>query len=189
MSIFAVAWALDTKVGDKNAKLVLISLAEQADNKTKKCWPSAKHLAERCEISERSIYRCIIYLQSKGLISVTHRRWPGGVKRSPEYTMQFPCEKPTVSLSVPTDTGDTRTDSCGSRRTITEPSLSKEGNGIRKEERDFRAYPGSEEFLSWKSYYSETQNRGMLRELARRELEGRPFVFATRTPPDSRVAG
>ena len=61
----------------------------------------------------------------------------------------------------------------------------KESNGIinLKDKEAFSAYPESPRFKSWKTYFVDTSNKQMVKELTQRELEGRPFIFAAAWPP------
>ena len=94
MSIRAMVWALDTPVGDPQAKLVLIALADHADDETFQCWPSVGYIAKRCELGRSTVYRIIISLRDKGLIKHEKRRWPTGSGRSPLFTLLVPTPVP-----------------------------------------------------------------------------------------------
>ena len=64
-----------------------------------------------------------------------------------------------------------------------EPIERERKMGIREREEDgFRASPDSESFLCWKSYFQETNQAAMVRELANREMSGRPFSFRSEWP-------
>lgn len=58
--------------GDPTAKLVLLSLADQANNEGW-CWPSQAHTAKRCMISDRQLRTWLSRLEEQGLIEV-HKR-------------------------------------------------------------------------------------------------------------------
>lgn len=77
MSIHAVAWAIKTRVGDPALKVLLISIANYADENNR-AWPSQKRLAYDTEISERSIRRKLVELEELKLISIEARRHPSG---------------------------------------------------------------------------------------------------------------
>jgi hypothetical protein len=53
MSIQAVAWAISQKVGSPTGKVLLICLANYADEHGI-CWPSQSTIAKETELSERS---------------------------------------------------------------------------------------------------------------------------------------
>jgi len=44
MSFRHMAWAMETKIGDPLAKLLLVALADRADKDTGQCWPSLARL-------------------------------------------------------------------------------------------------------------------------------------------------
>lgn len=54
--------------------------------------------------------------------------------------------------------------------------------GIREREDGFRASPDSEAFQCWKSFFEETKQAAMLRELQNREQSGRAFNFLSEWP-------
>jgi hypothetical protein len=73
MSVRAITWALDAKVGDAATKLLLVALADNANDHAGQCWPGVSYLAERCETSTRSIERRLATLRHKGLIATEPR--------------------------------------------------------------------------------------------------------------------
>ncbi len=101
MSIRAMVWALDTPVGDHLAKLVLIALADNADDEKFQCWPSVTHLARRCEIGRSTVYRSIVHLTRLGLIHHEKRRNTIGVPRQPLFTLHVPALVPNRDNIVP----------------------------------------------------------------------------------------
>lgn len=68
MSVEAIAWAAKQKAGSPGAKLVLIALANYA-NEDGECWPSQATLAQWTEQGERTIRRHLIDLEQLGLIT------------------------------------------------------------------------------------------------------------------------
>ena len=54
MSMLLMVRAMKQKVGNPLRKLVLIKLADNANDKGE-CWPSYQHIADICEISKRSV--------------------------------------------------------------------------------------------------------------------------------------
>lgn len=68
---------MNTKVGNPLRKLVLIKLADNA-NDSGECWPSYQHIADQCEISTRSVIRHIDALCEAGLLQKQHRPGPKG---------------------------------------------------------------------------------------------------------------
>src|SRR5262245_63092339 len=64
-----------------------------------------------------------------------------------------------------------------------EPIERQSKMGIRERKEDgFRASPDSEAFKCWKSFFEETKQAAMLRELQNREQSGRAFNFLSEWP-------
>lgn len=185
MSIRAMVWALDASIADHTAKLVLIALADHADDKTMQCWPSAEHIAKRTGMGRSSVYRAISFLRSNGFLEHKRRRHTSGVPRQPLFILNVPQPNPT--LGQPNPTGGTPNPTVG---TVVEPSLNRQKErgkvkfDLKEEKGDgFKALPHSPEFIAWKSHFRDNGNRSMCRELDKREMEGRPFNFEMRWPP------
>ena len=69
MSFAHMAWAMQSKIGDPLAKLLLVALADRADKETGQCWPSLARLSEDTEISLATISRKLNYLEDHNFIS------------------------------------------------------------------------------------------------------------------------
>lgn len=98
--------AMNTKVGNPLRKLVLIKLADNA-NDSGECWPSYQHIADQCEISARSVMRHIDALCESGLLQKQHRPGPKG---NSSNLYQITLRGDTVSLGGVTEShqgGDT----------------------------------------------------------------------------------
>ena len=72
MSFKLVAKAFDIKVGNPLRKMVLIKLADQA-NDDGECWPSYESIAKSCEISRRSVINHIKWLSENGFLRIEKR--------------------------------------------------------------------------------------------------------------------
>lgn len=59
----SLVWDLDLSAGDK---LVLLALADQANDEGVQCWPSIPTIAKRSGQGERTVRRCISDLEAKG---------------------------------------------------------------------------------------------------------------------------
>lgn len=77
MSMSLMVDAMKLKIGNPTRKLVLIKLADNA-NDNGICWPSYDHIAEQCEISRRTAIRQVKELVDMGLIKVTYREGEKG---------------------------------------------------------------------------------------------------------------
>lgn len=69
MSIQAVAWAIETRVGNPMLKVLLIAIANYADVEWK-CWPSQTTLAHDTEVADRTIRRGLKDLVELGFIAI-----------------------------------------------------------------------------------------------------------------------
>lgn len=72
MSMTLMVAAMKATVGNPLRKLVLIKLADQANDQGE-CWPSFAHIAEHCEITRRSVINHINALRNAGFLSVENR--------------------------------------------------------------------------------------------------------------------
>ena len=71
MSLRATLWALDdVRTGDPITKLVLLALADEADDDGGSCYPSLRRIAYRAECSVATARRHVAKLESAGLIAV-----------------------------------------------------------------------------------------------------------------------
>ena len=69
--------AMHAKVGSPIRKLVLIKLADNANDKGE-CWPSYQHIADHCEVSKRSVINHINWLCDNGFVTKEIRVLPHG---------------------------------------------------------------------------------------------------------------
>ncbi len=95
--------ALGVKTGNSTRKLVLVKLADNA-NDDGICWPSYQYIADQCETSKRSVINHISELESNGFLKVTHRK---GVKGSGTniYQLCFDGSEKTAPLKNKEDKG------------------------------------------------------------------------------------
>lgn len=68
MSFKLLSKSWKVKVGDPQAKLVLLKLADHADEKGE-CWPTIIQICEATELSERTVHRKLKELEDGGFIS------------------------------------------------------------------------------------------------------------------------
>lgn len=79
MSMTLMVKALKTKVGNPLRKLVLLKLADNANDQGE-CWPSYQYIADQCEMSKRSVMIHITKLIEDGFLRKEHRI--GGEKKN-----------------------------------------------------------------------------------------------------------
>lgn len=77
MSMMLMVQAMKTKVGNPLRKLVLIKLADNANDKGE-CWPSYQHIADQCEIGKSTVKKHIKQLEIMGLLRIENRKGPKG---------------------------------------------------------------------------------------------------------------
>jgi len=72
MSLKYMVMAYSTTVGHPLRKMVLLKLADNADENGN-CFPSYQHIADLCEMSKRSVQRHVAKLVEDGLLSIEAR--------------------------------------------------------------------------------------------------------------------
>lgn len=77
MSMELMVKAMKTKVGNPLRKLVLIKLADNANDQGE-CWPSYQHVADQCEMDRSTVRKHIKELERIGLLAVENRDGPKG---------------------------------------------------------------------------------------------------------------
>lgn len=77
MSMELMVKAMKTKVGNPLRKLVLLKLADNA-NDAGECWPSLQYIADQCEVSRSSVKNHIRELESAGLVTRQYRKTDRG---------------------------------------------------------------------------------------------------------------
>jgi hypothetical protein len=89
MSMLLMVKAMQSKVGNPLRKLVLLKLADNANDQGE-CWPSYQYIADQCEMSKRSVMAHIDALIDSGFLRKELRL--GGEKgnKSNVYTLRIP---------------------------------------------------------------------------------------------------
>lgn len=95
MSFLLAGKAFSIKVGNPARKLVLIKLAENANDKGV-CWPSYKHIADQCEMSRRTVITHIEKLVELGLLKKFYRKGEKG-NSSNQYLLTLDGEKSALA--------------------------------------------------------------------------------------------
>ena len=131
MSLILMAQAMKMKVGNPLRKLVLIKLADNA-NDDGKCWPSHSHIADHCEITPRSVMNHVKALEKAMFLTVEHRV-KDNKKQSNMYHLHF--EKALISSerdSLPSSEPNSPPKQISSEG----DSLPPEGDSLPSSERD-----------------------------------------------------
>ena len=84
MSMRLMVEVFHTEVGDPMHKLVLLKLADNA-NDNSECYPSYHHIAKECEISKRTAMRAVDSLCEKGLLIKQPRYLIGGKEQTSNF--------------------------------------------------------------------------------------------------------
>ncbi|MCS6134039.1 transcriptional regulator [Shewanella baltica] len=77
MSMELMVKAMKAKVGNPLRKLVLIKLADNANDQGE-CWPSYQNIAEQCEITRRSVMNHVKTLEDDGFLRREYRKGEKG---------------------------------------------------------------------------------------------------------------
>jgi len=72
MSVKAITWSIEQDVRPAGAKLLLIVLANYANDKHQ-CWPSKATIASDCSMSKSTVCKYLLDLQKAGIIAVEQR--------------------------------------------------------------------------------------------------------------------
>lgn len=92
IALMSIVWKLDLPPGEK---LVLLSLADQANDDGRQCWPSVETIAERSGQGIRTVRRALSSLEEKGHLTRKHREGT-----STQYHVH-PCQNGTPAKSAP----------------------------------------------------------------------------------------
>ena len=95
MSMLLMVKAMQTKVGNPLRKLVLLKLADNANDQGE-CWPSLQYIADQCEISKRSVISHISSLCDSGFLKKEHREGKFKANASNLYTLTIHSETPAL---------------------------------------------------------------------------------------------
>lgn len=90
MSIRAILWALETECPSPSCKLVLIKLADNA-NDDGSCFPSRPYIAKHTGLSEATVRTSIKKLEGAGLLAVVPRQ-KDGVNLPNVYQLHVPAD-------------------------------------------------------------------------------------------------
>lgn len=104
MSVQAMAWAFDMQMESPSAKLVLLALANFADEEGK-CWPSQERLAAMSSQSVDSVQRRLKELVELGFITTIRRARKSSVycvAWSPSMKPQSAASSPSMKPQTPT---------------------------------------------------------------------------------------
>lgn len=108
MSIQAVAWALKQRLGSPTLKVVLIAVANYADEDGV-CWPSQERLAQDTDLTERSVRDVLKKLEAMGFIQRTPRHVNGNQRETD--IIRLVSHRKNFPVAPPPENDDTATGS------------------------------------------------------------------------------
>lgn len=88
VTVSNLAWKLRLKQLNSGCKLVLLALADYADE-SGKCWPSIKSLAKKCSMHQRNVIKHLNKLVTIGLVVKRYRHDKKGYRRSSFYNLNL----------------------------------------------------------------------------------------------------
>lgn len=100
MSIRAIVWAFDQECPSPAAKLVLIKLADHANDEGE-CWPSQGRIASDCGLARQTVNSQVKKLVELGLVAVERRRNEQG-QQSNRYFLRCHILRHPLSVDVTT---------------------------------------------------------------------------------------
>jgi len=83
LNIIREAWQLSR--ADGSALLLLLAIADNANDETREAWPSIPYLADKCRCSERWVRYLITQLEELGEVEVSKRPTGGNLYRVTDY--------------------------------------------------------------------------------------------------------
>lgn len=88
MSVRAMTWAWDQRMESPPRKLVLLALADHADDRGR-CWPTIDQVAAKAELSPRTVRRYLSELERMGLVRRQRRRRKDGTLGTYAYGLSM----------------------------------------------------------------------------------------------------
>lgn len=102
MSWEATNWAVSQLAGSPGAKIVLLLLADRADDKNS-CWPSQERLATESEQSIATVRRRLRDLETLGLIWTERRNIPGMKRATNRYFLAVTSSAQSATQTIDND--------------------------------------------------------------------------------------
>lgn len=164
MSMKLMVAAMNTKVGSPLKKLVLIKLADNA-NDAGEAWPSYQHIADQCEIDRSTVKRHIKSLEDDGLLKIEARKGPKG-NSSNLYTLMIGggTVNPHGGTVNPPDGGTVNPRTYHPSEPVNEPNDLFDGGGKGKR----KVHP---DFDDWYQHYPKKVARGQAERAFNRAIK------------------
>ncbi|WP_163830754.1 helix-turn-helix domain-containing protein [Spartinivicinus ruber] len=116
MSVQAIAWAFTLSNLEPNKKIVLLALADNANDQGY-CWPAMDTIAEKTSLSRSTVKRHIKSLAKLGVLTKFERAAASGASTSNYFYLHVGCQ---INLDNPPETEENKGDQI-------EPPLNIEG--------------------------------------------------------------
>lgn len=81
MSVRVMTWVWEHSQAEGLARLVLLAIADSADDTGANAWPSVATIASKCKVSERTVQRVVQALAASGQLVVDWNAGPHGTNR------------------------------------------------------------------------------------------------------------
>ena len=101
MSNAAITWAWRQEVAPRE-KLILICLADAANDEDWQCWPSQRHVANKTGYSIATVKRSLKTLEDSRFIEREHRLRHDGTRTSDVYTLMESRAQPDTTVQADT---------------------------------------------------------------------------------------
>lgn len=164
-----MTWVFNNSEATGSERLVLLALADHADDEDWSCWPSIERLAKKARVSESTARRCIKKLEQDGRLQVQTNAAPSHRqdRRTNMYTLVDEvsgCTPVENGVSNPALRGVKRPDNGVS--TVTpkpslEPSLNRNAKFEKSEPRGARQQPPREGCVSCDGGWIERPDKSM----------------------------
>lgn len=169
MSFTLMAQTMKLNVGSLAKKMVLIKLADQA-NDDGLCWPSYQTIAEACQVSRRTVIRHIKSLEADGYLNITKtydkankknfsNRYQLTIDRGVKMSLVTECHHPSDTVTISGDRVSPPSDRV-SPEPIIEPIITQSVEAGEKNDSDDNAKKvkdGNAEFVvNWQAPSRET---------------------------------
>jgi hypothetical protein len=133
--LMSAVWDMDLPAGEK---IVLLALADQANDEGRQCWPSVETIMRRSGQGERTVRRALSSLEEKGHLTRNHR-----VNDSTQYHIH-PCQNGTPAELAPvpnTTVGGAKSAPKPSRTTISSQKATPSSRAGAKPKLGFHRLP------------------------------------------------
>ena len=78
MSVKVMSWVFEHSTSTGNERLVLLAIADHANDDQWSCWPSVPKLAAKACVSERTVQRALHALEERGELAIDRGAGPSG---------------------------------------------------------------------------------------------------------------